>query len=214
MDALIAWSTFATAVLTGVLAGIAILAWRAAAATLEASRRSSEAAEAANEQARHDSREQTRPYVHVEILPGLAAEQSYDVRITNTGRSSARDLTLAFDSWPAPLDDVAESVRLMFDTPRTLPPSAALRAIWRLEGNFTDGTSEAGMGKVGIITVKYTSDDPTHPRYEDSYGVQIDRSGMWPVPESGPNPDGLSGDSRRFYSLGQALVRRLGELGR
>jgi hypothetical protein len=42
----------------------------------------------------------------------------------------------------------------------------------------------------------------------------IDKAGLWPVGESGPLPDGLQGDARKFYLLGQALVRRVSELGR
>lgn len=214
MLTLTTWSTFATAVFTAALAVIAILAWRAARDTLAASRRASAAAELANEQARRDSIEQTRPYVFAEVVPGLAGSRTYDVRLSNTGRSSARDLTLTWDQWPAEPDDVGRAVRTLFETPRTLPPGTSLRAIWRLEGNFTDGTTEAGMGKSGTIGVRYTSVDPSEPGYEDDFTVRIESSGIWPVPEDGPSAQGLKGDARKFYVLGQALIRRVGELGR
>lgn len=214
MDTLTAWSSLATAVGTVALAVLALCAWRVAAGTLEASRRASAAAEAANEQARRDSIEQTRPYVLAEVIPGLAGAGSYDVRLSNTGRSSARQLTLVFDQWPAELDDVADTVQTLFETPRTLPPGSSLRAMWRLEGNFGDGTSEAGMGKVGTMGVRYTSTDPSSPQYFDDFDVQIETSGLWPMPEEGPKPNGLDDQMKQFYKLGQVMVRRVGELSR
>ena len=175
---------------------------------------SAEAARVANEQARRDSIEQTRPYVFAEVLPGLAGATTWDLRVTNSGQSAARKLRLDYDSWPESLDDVATAIREMFGTPRTLPPRCSIRVMWRLEGNFSDGTKESGLGRDGRITVDYTSDDPEAPHYLDGFDVMIDKSGLWPVGESGPTPDGLKGDARKFYVLGQTLVRRVTELSR
>jgi hypothetical protein len=220
-DQLSAWSTFATAVLTLALVGVALWAGITAIHTLRTSQRASEAAivaaeaaRSANEQARVDSIEQTRPYVYAEIAPSLAGANHFDLKIRNSGKSAARNLTLDYSDWPAPLDDVACSIRTLFDTPRTLPPDCSIRVLWRLQGNFSDGTTEAGMPKSGIINLKYTSDDSSKPQYSEHYDVQISTSGLWPVPEAGPRPDGMSGDAKKFYVLGQALLRRVGELGR
>ena len=220
-EALSAWSTFATAVLTLVLVALAGAAWRVARRTLDASseasdaaRVSAEAARAANEQARIDSIEQTRPYVYAEIVPGLAGGHTWDIRIRNVGRSAARGLRLECDSWPENPDKVTDAVRQLFETTRTLPPDCSIRAIWRLEGNFTDGTTEVGMGRTGLIKVFYSSDDPSKPTYSDTFEVLILLSGFTPLPEDGPEPTGLHGDGRRFYLLGQTLIRRVGELGR
>lgn len=103
------------------------------------------------------------------------------------GNSAARNLTLVYDSWPEELDDVATKTKRMFETPRTLPPRASLRVYWRLQakGGFTDGSTEVGMPRTGTITASYTSDDPSHPAYTDSYEVLIDASGFMPVPEDG-----------------------------
>ena len=183
-------------------------AWQTAKATLEASRE-------ANEQARRDSIERTRPNVYVELVPGLAGMSAWDIRIANVGASSARALTLDYNPWPDTLDDVATSVKRLFTTPRTLPPGTSLRAIWRIEGDFGNGPAEAGIGRAdGVVTVAYTSDDPAHPRYTDAYEISIDGSGLWPVGEAGPDPTGLNGDIRKFYLLGQALVRRISDITR
>lgn len=71
-----------------------------------------------------------------------------------------------------------------------------------------------GLGKSGKITVRYTSDDPSHPNYADVFDVMIEQSGLWPVPEEGPTADGLTGEAKKFYRLGQVLTRRVGELSR
>jgi hypothetical protein len=220
-DALTAIAATATAILTLAIVVMAVAAWRVGKKTLEASiaastaaTASADAARVANEQAKRDSIEQTRPFVYAELVPSLAGNPNWDVRIVNVGRSSARNLTLSFDNWPDEPDDVATSVRDLFDTPRTLPPSASIRAMWRLEGNFDDGTSEAGMGKSGTITVSYTSDDPTHPRYEDVFDVRVDNSGLWPVSAAGPTPSGMTGDALKFYRLAQVATRHLGDLNR
>lgn len=50
--------------------------------------------------------------------------------------------------------------------------------------------------------------------YVEQFDVPIDTSGLWPVPEDGPNPrNDMDLNVLRFYKLGQVLVRRVGELG-
>lgn len=214
MDSLVAWSALATAIFTGGLVLVALLALGPAKRTLAASERASRAAEEANEQARRDSVEQTRPYVVVELVPGLAGASNFDIRISNMGRSAARELTLTFDAWPDECDDVTQSVKTFFSTPRTLPPGSRHRVMWRLQGNFTDGTKIAGLGADGTVAAHYTSNDPSRPAYEEHFDIMVENSGFWPVAESGPEPTGMTGDAAKFYRLGQALVRRVGELGR
>lgn len=194
-DTLVAWGTLGTAVFTGGLVVFAWFAWRTAKRTLI---------------------EQSRPYVFVEIIPGMSGSGAYDVRVSNAGRSSAKNLTLTYDQWPSNLDDVGTAVRTLFDTPRTLPPGCSIRSIWRLTGNFTDGRNEAGAGVSGTIRATYNdSSEKRAVEYSDQYDVQIDTSGLWPMPTGGPEPgDKVTGEALKFYKLGQALIRSVGELGR
>lgn len=209
-----AWAGIATALGTLGLVWVALVAWHTARGTLEAARAASEAARAANEQARRDSIERTRPYVYLELVPGLGGDNAFDVRVVNTGRSAARELTIDFNAWPETPDDVAESVQELFETSRTLPPGCSIRAMWQLKGNFSDGTTSAGIADDGHATVRYTSDDPSEPQYRDTFDLRTGKSGFWPVPERGAEPGSLSGDARKFYMLARVLVRRVGELGR
>lgn len=186
-DVVSAFSALATALLTLFLLIAAVLAWRTAKETVQA-------AKDANEQAQRDSIERTRPYVFAEVVGSLMGSPHWDLRITNMGNSAA----------------------LMFETPRTLPPQGSLRVYWRLQARdgFTDGSTELGMPRTGTITATYTSDDPSHPAYTDSYEVLIDASGWMPVPEDGFEPEELSSSEKKFYSLARAIARHLGELRR
>nr|WP_300144500.1 hypothetical protein [Propionicimonas sp.] len=170
----------------------------------------------ANEQMRRDSIEQTRPYVFAEVLPGLGGPAAFDLRITNSGKSTARMLTLTPSEWPDRDDAVTTSLRELMETPRTLPPGCSIRAVWRVgpppPGYYTDGPDEMGMNARAAISVKYQSDESRH--YDDTFDVNADGAGLWPVPESGPDAKTLEGDVRLFYNLGQSMVRRIGELGR
>lgn len=207
------FNNVATPILTAGLLVVAILALCATWGTLKAAKESSIAAREANEQAKRDSIAQTRPYVYAEILPGLAGHMHFDLRIRNVGRSPARNLKLYFDSWPENPDDVAEQIRILFETPRTLPPGVSIRAMWRLQGNFTNGTDKAGMPCSGKIRVSYSSDDESSPSYEDEYDVLIYESGYWPVPEDGPDAK-IDPSRRDFYKMGQAIARSIGNISR
>jgi len=125
-DQLAAWSALASAVFAALTFVVALVAGYVALETMRASQAASRAAKdaadearLANEQARLDSVEQTRPYVYVEVVPSLFGAGCWDIRISNVGKSCARDLTLETE-WPAKPDDVAQSVRELFGTPSVL----------------------------------------------------------------------------------------------
>ena len=85
-----------------------------------------------------------------------------------------------------------------------MPPGCSIRTYWRLEGNFLDGTTEAGMPKEGKIELFYGSDDPAAPQYKEQYEILMSRSGLLPVAEDGPEPNNLHGKERKFYLLGRS----------
>lgn len=217
-DVVMAWAAVATAVFTLGLLITAICAIKPAKETWKA------AAEA-NRQAERDSREQSRPYVTAQIVPGLAGITSWDLRIMNTGRTAARNLTMDYDQWPRGQDEEAEwpdawdrvsrSLHTMFATPRTLAPGTSSRVLWLIDRKEHETTPPMGLSKDGTVSVRYNSDDPKAPRYEDSFDVMIENSGLWPVPESGPNfSKTVSEEAKQANKLMKVLIRRVGELGR
>lgn len=213
-ESVAAWSSFATAIFTLGLLVAAVWAGCTAVSAMRASKAASEAAAEANEQMKLDSIAQARPYVYAEIVPSLAGRRHFDLRITNVGKTAARNLCMKFDNWPDEIDDVAEKIKILFETKRTLPPGASIRTYWRLEGNFSDGTTEAGMPDEGVIELFYDSDDPAAPQYQEQYEILIFSSGLFPVSEDGPEPNNLHGKERTFYLLGQAIARSIGNLSR
>lgn len=221
-DVVMAWATVASAVCT---AGLLFFAWRA----FRAAKGTWDAAVEANRQMERDSRDQSRPYVTAQIVPGLAGIATWDLKITNTGRTAARDLTMDYDQWPTKnegdgealetWDSVSRALHTMFTTPRTLAPGASLRVMWLLGRRPGEDVKcsdpPKGLGGVGVISLSYSSDDPKAPRYEDSYEIMTENSGHWPAPEEGSNPpECLSATAKRADELMRVLIRRVSELGR
>jgi hypothetical protein len=224
LNVLSSWSQAAVALATIGLLLFAVFAWCTAKHTLRESRKASHAAQqsaeaalAANEQLRRDSIAQTRPYVFVEVLPGLGGVASWDIRITNTGRSTARKLAWEPHWWPGADDAVTLALR-EFTKERVLPPGSSIRAIWRVEGPGVGAVpsraDEMGMDRQVPVDVKYRRDDPDGIAYVDTFDMNTHGAGLWPVPEEGPVPSKLDATEKQFYKLLQVLVRRIGELGR
>ncbi len=210
-----AWSMLATAIFTALLFFAACWAGSVAVKTMNASEKASAAAERANEQLQRDSEARTRPYVFIEVLPSIAGPKTFDILIRNVGGTPARNLTLEFSDWPMPLDDVASSVKQLFEHPRTLPPGCSIRAYWRMVGPFSDGTEEAGMPVKGTIKVSYSGADERGTSYHDAFGIDVDQAGLWPIADDGPEPPKtLDSDAKSFYKLGQTIARAIGGLAR
>ena len=81
------------------------------------------------------------------------------------------------------------------------------------KANFRMEQMKRGLGVSGVVNVFYESDDPSAPSYSDEYQVLIGSSGAWPLAEEGPDVTGRV-TMKKFYRLGQVLMRRVGELGR
>lgn len=208
-----AYATLATAIISlGLLVG-ALLAWRVARATLDQSKRT-------HEQMEKDSIEQTRPYVYAHLVPGLAGMTTWDLVITNTGKSTARNLTIMCDTWPDIDDELSKSLRKMFETPQSLPPGVSLRTMWKLsldEGQrWSDGTDDpAGIAAGAGLHLSYTSDDPSKPSYTDHYRLDDSVIGMTPVPSTGPrvNATFTPAETQLHNILREAAIH-IGELRR
>ncbi|WP_156911364.1 hypothetical protein [Arsenicicoccus bolidensis] len=206
-----AWAGVVTALAT---IGLVIAGWYA----YKAANKSWKASTEANDQAKHDSIEQTRPYVYVEWLPSVAGEHTIDMRVTNSGRTSARNLRMECNDWPEPMDDLADGVLRMMKTARTLPPGCSFRNYWLIQtpqNTRMDGQEDphhAGMGKLATVTVRYEG-DPAQPPYEDQFTFDLDGWGLVPMPTEGPVVNGTP-SPKQWYRLGQTVLGKLGELGR
>lgn len=209
-----AYSALVTAILSLLLVIGAYLAWRVAKATLEQSK-------AANRQMELDSVEQTRPFVYAHLVPGIAGVGTWDLLLTNTGRSPARNLTIDCDEWPEKDDVFTAPLRTLFSTPRSLPPGATIRTFWKVGvskpgATWEDGTSEPmGMAKGATLKLEYSSDDPSKPTYCDEYRLDDSILGQTPAAYRGPNPkQGLDSAQQDLHSMLAAIASNIGELRR
>lgn len=222
---LTAWATIVSAAATAGLFIVAVLtAWVAIGTLRETVRANNNAKDAsiqASEQAAQDSIRRTRPYVFAEIKPSITGKANYDLIIQNVGHSTARDLVVSFDPTPDDPDDIASKVLTDLKQKRDLPPTARIRTIWQLglaenqhfvdaEGNRS--TEPAGLDNAGTITLSYTSDDESHPHYQEQYTFDVDVAGLWPVPEDGIDPKNLDDTAKAIHSALATSARHLGML--
>lgn len=202
-----------TALLTlGLLVG-AYAAWRTAKESLDQARE-------AQLQIKLDSIEQTRPYVFAQIVPGLGGPSAWDLLIRNSGRSAATGLTISTDDWPETDDLIVKQLRKMFATNQTIPPGVSLRSFWRIDpapgSTRADGGPEVdGMPKTATLTMRYTSQDPAHPHYEDTYVISTETIGLTPAASTGPHPSTkLTPAEASLHKMLGRIVQSISELRR
>lgn len=207
-----------SAISAGVVAVLTLfLAWFAW-DTLHAAKRTLDATRAAQHQVREDSIERHRPYVSASVEPGLHGPGHYDLVLRNTGLTTARALAFDLEPWPDALDDVASAVQVMANEPRDLAPRTSIRTVWRLEAGegrlFGDGTSRAGLPASGLLRLRYDSDERSRGTYTDRFTFDVERSGLWPLPESGSEHAGSNASEKELRSILRAIARHVGELRR
>lgn len=179
------------------------------------------ATEESNRQSKIDSKNANRPYVGASIVPGIRGDTTFDLMIRNYGQSIAKNVTVDLHEDPKTKDVVVRSLVEMFDTPRSFMPTQSLRVMWRsvpsagkkfaADGddaeNGTHRDNELGMPESAHLTVKY--EDAEGDRYEETFEVMSNRSGLWPVPEIGEtDPANLT--PKHFYRLGQIIAKHIG----
>lgn len=193
--------------------------------TMRASKKSSQAAIAANAQAAKDSREATRPYVDALIVPGLAGTTEFDLLLRNTGKSAAREVRIDCVADIERDDDVTQAVLEMFSITRTMGPDTHLRIMWQLgesdaDADSTDSTGKPVHGKMGMpdnanLTIGYKSNDGAEA-YTEVVEVRCFHSGLWPVPQQGTTPLNKNAQigTKHLHSTLRAIARHLGDRNR
>ena len=167
--------------------------------------------ELANKQAELDSIEQTRPYVFARIVPGLYGVGSWDLRITNTGKSMARNLDIDFSDWPEDPDNICKSIKDLTETSKMLPPDSSLRVLWHLTADYTGDSKPSGMPE-GELKIGY--EGSSGDRYSETFSLLFKRVGYVPVPSVGPDYTFENRDVGKLYRVGQVIAGWLGELSR
>jgi len=177
------------------------------------------------EQEAQNSEDQTRPYVGVDIVPGVAAMGSMDLIIRNHGRTTARNIrvSLTGDKFREQSDGdiVAPALGRLFATPFDLAPGARRRILWQIPAD-QDASPRGHMGTPVVGGIEFSYDwepggDRAARHYDDS--IQYDLSEypkLIPMPAKGSTAHGSSPEvhQKDLVHVLRAIAVHLGELRR
>lgn len=168
-----------------------------------------------------DSRDRTRPYVQLDVVPGLQGPGSWDLIIENRGASAAHDVRIDAGTLE-PVDDedhIVGALSVYLATPRTLVPGARRRLMWAF--NLPDRGIRAGVLEGRTVQVLYRDEQgmrrrrPSRP-FEDNFlleDVTSTAAGIYPAPTEGRTTN--SNDPLKNINLAvRSLSAHVGELRR
>lgn len=153
-----------------------------------------------------DSTRQTRPYVNIDLAPGLHGNGFWDITIENVGRSIARNLRIDAGSLAArdADDHISEHLSAFLSRSQTLPPGARRRVMWRMEADT--GRTVAGADADVKVTATYNDDQGT--AYSDQFDVATEGYGhVAPSPTDGckVSGSGLTKNEASLANIDRAL---------
>jgi hypothetical protein len=190
----------AIATLVGVVVALAAIAFTVVQLRL-ASRQMRETAR----QEAQNSEAQTRPYVGIDIVPGIAGAGSMDMVIENHGRTTARNIrvSLAGDTFRAQSDGdvIGEALGRLFATGFDLAPGARRRVLWQIPAD-ENSTPRGHMGtpiSAGIAFVYEWApgDDRPVRNYSDSILYDLtEYPKLIPMPSTGSTTQGASTEAQ------------------
>lgn len=210
----------AVATLVGVIVALVAIVFTAVQIRLTARQmRDTSAQEAQN------SEDQTRPYVGVDIVPGVAAMGSMDIIFENHGRTTARNIrvSLVDDEFreQSEGDIVGPALARLFAVPFDLAPGARRRILWQIPAD-QDASPRGHMGTPVVGGIEFSYDwVPGGGRparhYDDS--IQYDLSEypkLIPMPAKGSTAQGSSTETQQknLVHVLRAIAVHLGELRR
>lgn len=190
----------AIATLVGVIVALIAIVFTAVQIRLTARQmRETSAQEAQNSEA------QTRPYVGIDIVPGIAAMSSMDIIFENHGKTTARDIRVGLvgDEFREQSDGdiVGPALARLFGTPFDLAPSARRRVLWQIPAD-QNATPRGNLGTpvVGEIAISYEwvpSDDRETRHYNDSIRYDLtEYPKLIPMPSKGSTANGTSPEAQ------------------
>lgn len=171
-------------------------------------------------QIRRDSRERTRPYVQLDVVPGIQGVGSWDLIIENTGASVALEVTIdAGELVPqSEGDHIVPNITEYLRAPKTLVPRARRRVMWAYDRE--DLKVCAGVLEPRIVKVAYLDDKKARSRwgrkhpYRGEFGVGDPlRGAAFPAPTEGAKPNSKDALQHIDRAL-RAMNTHIGELRR
>jgi hypothetical protein len=172
-----------------------------------------------------NSEARTRPYVGIDIVPGIAGAGSMDIIIENHGRTTARNIrvSLVGDTFRAQSDGdvIGEALRRLFATGFDLAPGARRRVFWQIAAD--ENSSPRGhMGTPVAAGIAFVydwapGDDRPVRNYADS--IQYDLTEypkLIPLPSTGSTAQGASSEaqSKNLLHALRAIAANVAEIRR
>ncbi|MFD2674815.1 hypothetical protein [Gulosibacter bifidus] len=200
--------------------GVFIAAWQLHSASKEV--------RSAAEQRQSESFDRNRPYVTLDVIPGLAGKGTWDLRIENIGGSYARNVKLAFveGGLNAPDDgDGAEFVKALqefLNSTWSMAPGSSRRLLWHYSRgeDLTEEPKAAFTTWEATLQVTYewqrTNEQPVKFAETYSYNTRI-FGRISPVAGLGTTVSGSAPAEKQLSSIDrklQRLVFNLAELRR
>jgi hypothetical protein len=170
-----------------------------------------------------DSESQTRPYVSAEAVVSLAGPPTWDIVISNSGRSTASNVTLEVIGTPFgarfPSDIVGPAQAAAFGNGFDLVASSRRRFYWHFKENARATPSQSmGAPAEGEVVIRYEwSSDPSQPgrHYEERYRYNLKEiAALTPEPWKGAEAADRSDTARDTVLALRAVAGNLGELKR
>jgi hypothetical protein len=178
-----------------------------------------------SEREAQDSEDQTRPYVGLDVLPGLAGAPSFDMVIENFGKTTAHDVRLhlvdeEFSS-QSEGDDIGPALGRLFAVGFDLAPGARRRVFWRFpEQENASPPGAIGAPEAAEVVVEYGWDPggDREPRvFEDRLRYDLSEyPKLTPSPTKGARAIGTSADAQlknAVHVLG-AIAEHVAEIRR
>lgn len=173
-----------------------------------------------SEQAKRESEDRNRPYISMDVVPGLGGLGCWDLKISNTGGSPARDVLISLlndhflsDKEGAYLKDKLEA---FCSTKFDLMPGASRRIFWSIYSESEEKVVD-GAPLTGVISAKYSwKDDSKVIRdYEDKLPYDCETAPI-PAPSTGPKREGKSEEAplKNIEYAIRGISRQVGEIAR
>lgn len=210
----------AIATLVGVIVALVAIVFTAVQIRLTARQmRETSAQEAQN------SEDQTRPYVGIDIVPGIAGMSSMDIIFENHGRTTARGIKVRLigDEFreQSSGDIVGPALARLFATPFDLAPGARRRILWQIpaDQNATPGGNLGTpvAGEIGFTYDWVPGDGRDVRHYDDSITYDLtEYPKLIPLPTNGATTHGTSPEAQHknlLHAL-RAIASNVAEIRR
>ncbi|WP_292766901.1 hypothetical protein [Microbacterium sp. UBA3486] len=195
----------AIATLVGVIVALVAIVFTAVQIRLTARQmRETSAQEAQN------SEDQTRPYVGIDIVPGVGGMGSMDIIFENHGRTSARNITvrLSEDEFreQSEGDIIGPALARLFAVPFDLAPGARRRVMWQIPAD-ENASPRGHMGTPVAGGVKFSYDwvpggDRPVRHYDDAIDYDLtEYPKLIPMPTTGATAHGSSPEAQQTNLL-------------